>query len=225
MVPIAKLSSKGCQSLHVLGCPLQRPNLHLLCEYSKLTLSPCQLTNQNTESGVSKKKENLALLNPTLSWLVSLPQRLTSFRFLNSLGNAHSLLGFSNNKLRQLLTPFPPSETTSADSPTSTSHTPSTRPTPPLADTLVSAQQCKLVHIVLRALIFPGHRILKIGSRWGLLVLYIMQHIPKVQIGTITLLENQHVYVYVEVARYIRKTLNYLFYLKSILNYLKWHIK
>lgn len=29
-------------------------------------------------------------LNSTLSWLFSLPQRLTSFRFLNSLGNARS---------------------------------------------------------------------------------------------------------------------------------------
>jgi hypothetical protein len=37
--------------------------------------------------------------------LESLPQRLTSFRFLNSLGNARSLLGFSNNKLGQLHLP------------------------------------------------------------------------------------------------------------------------
>lgn len=29
-------------------------------------------------------------LNSTFSWLFSLPQRLTSFRFLNSLGNARS---------------------------------------------------------------------------------------------------------------------------------------
>ena len=37
-----------------------------------------------------KNKENFASLNSTLSWLFSLPQRLTSFRFLNSLGNARS---------------------------------------------------------------------------------------------------------------------------------------
>ena len=37
-----------------------------------------------------KNKENLVSLNSTLSWLFSLPQRLTSFRFLNSLGNARS---------------------------------------------------------------------------------------------------------------------------------------
>ena len=37
-----------------------------------------------------ENKRNLASLNSTLSWLFSLPQRLTSFRFLNSLGNARS---------------------------------------------------------------------------------------------------------------------------------------
>jgi cyclopropane-fatty-acyl-phospholipid synthase len=37
-----------------------------------------------------KNKENLTSLNSTVSWLFSLPQRLTSYRFLNSLGNARS---------------------------------------------------------------------------------------------------------------------------------------
>jgi cyclopropane-fatty-acyl-phospholipid synthase len=37
-----------------------------------------------------QNKENLTSLNSTMSWLFSLPQRLTSFRFLNSLGNARS---------------------------------------------------------------------------------------------------------------------------------------
>lgn len=112
------------------------------------------------------------------------------------------LLGFSNNKLRQLLTPSLPSETTSADSNnTPTTHTPSTRPTPPLADTLVAAQQRKLAHIVSRARISPGHRVLEIGSGWGSLALYIVQHIPEVQIDTITLSENQRAHVCAEVAR------------------------
>ncbi|KAF8488661.1 cyclopropane-fatty-acyl-phospholipid synthase [Russula emetica] len=187
-----------------------------------------------------KNKEKIASLNSALSWLFSLPQRLTSFRFLNSLGNARSnisahydlsddmfkaflsedmtyscaifsdldedlretpLLVFSNDKLRQLLTPSPPSEITSADSNTSTSHTPSTRPTPPLADTLVAAQQRKLAHIVSRARIFPGHRVLEIGTGWGSLALYIVRHIPEVQIDTITLSENQRAHVRAEVAR------------------------
>jgi cyclopropane-fatty-acyl-phospholipid synthase len=113
------------------------------------------------------------------------------------------LLGeFSNNKLRQLLTLSPPSETTSPDdSNTPTSHTPSTRPTPPLADTLVDAQQRKLAHIVSRACILPGHRVLEIGSGWGSLALYIVRHIPEAQIDTITLSENQRAHVRAEVAR------------------------
>ena len=111
------------------------------------------------------------------------------------------LLGFSNHKIRQLLTPSPPSETTFADSNTSTSHTPSTWPTPTLADTLVAAQQRKLAHVVSRARIFPGHSVLEIGSGWGSLALYIVRHIPDVQIDTITLSENQRAHVRAEVAR------------------------
>ena len=49
-----------------------------------------QLTNRTLGQVFLKNKENLASLNSTLSWLFSLPQRLTSFRFLNSLGNARS---------------------------------------------------------------------------------------------------------------------------------------
>jgi cyclopropane-fatty-acyl-phospholipid synthase len=37
-----------------------------------------------------KNKDSLTSLNSTFSWLFSLPQRLTSFRFLNSLGNSRS---------------------------------------------------------------------------------------------------------------------------------------
>jgi cyclopropane-fatty-acyl-phospholipid synthase len=111
------------------------------------------------------------------------------------------LLGFSNHKVLQLLIPSPPSETTFADSNASTSHTPSIRPTLLLADTLVAAQQRKLAHIVSRARIFSGNRVLEIGSGWGSLALYIVRHIPEVQIDTITLSENQCAHVRAEVAR------------------------
>ena len=104
------------------------------------------------------------------------------------------ILGFSNNKRL-------PSETTSADSNTPTSHTPPTRPTTPPTDTLAAAQQHKLAHIVSRARIFPGHRVLELGSGWGSLALYIVRHIPEAQIDTITLSENQRAHVHAEVAR------------------------
>ena len=112
------------------------------------------------------------------------------------------LLVFNKDKIRRLLTtPSPPSENAITDSNTSSSHTPSTWPTPPLTDTLVAAQQRKLAHIVSRARIFPGHRVLEIGSGWGSLALYIVQHVPEVQIDTITLSENQCAHVREEVAR------------------------
>jgi cyclopropane-fatty-acyl-phospholipid synthase len=111
------------------------------------------------------------------------------------------LLGFNNNKLRQLLTPSPSSETTSADSSNiPSSYTPST-PVSPLEDTLAAAQQRKLAHVVSRARIFPGHRVLEIGSGWGSFALHVVRHIPEVQIDTITLSDNQHAYVCAEVAR------------------------
>ena len=111
------------------------------------------------------------------------------------------LLEFSTNKLHQLLTPSPSSETTPADSNTPHTCTPSTWPTPPLADTIVAAQQRKLAHIVSRSRIFPGHRVLEIGSGRGSLALHIVRHIPEVQIDTITLSVNQRAHVLAEVAR------------------------
>ncbi|KAI0269931.1 cyclopropane-fatty-acyl-phospholipid synthase [Gloeopeniophorella convolvens] len=37
-----------------------------------------------------RNKENLSSFNPTVSWLFNLPQRLTTYRFMNTLGNARS---------------------------------------------------------------------------------------------------------------------------------------
>jgi len=108
------------------------------------------------------------------------------------------------HKLRQLLTDItrsPPSGFAATVSSAPTSHTASTLPTPHLADTLAEAQQRKLAHIVARARIIPGHRVLEIGSGWGSMALYIVRHIPDVQIDTITLSDNQFAHVQAEVAR------------------------
>jgi len=111
------------------------------------------------------------------------------------------LLRIDVHKLRQLLTQSPPSGFASTIPNTPTSHTASTLPTPHLADTLAEAQQRKLAHIVARARILPGHRVLEIGSGWGSMALYIVRHIPDVQIDTITLSDNQFAHVQAEVAR------------------------
>ena len=44
----------------------------------------------NRDKVFLENQKNLTSLNSTVSWLFSLPQRLSSFRFLNSLGNARS---------------------------------------------------------------------------------------------------------------------------------------
>ena len=113
------------------------------------------------------------------------------------------LLRISDYKMHQLLTRSPSYEfgSTTSSSPTSSSHTLSTLPTPLLPDTLAAAQQRKLAHIVARARILPGHRVLEIGSGWGSMALYIVRHIPDVHIDTITLSDNQFAHVRAEVAR------------------------
>lgn len=80
------------------------------------------------------------------------------------------------------------------------SNTP-TLPTAPSEETLEEAQQRKLAHVVARARILPGHRVLEIGSGWGSMALYIVRHIPEAQIDTITLSDNQFAHVRAEVAR------------------------
>jgi cyclopropane-fatty-acyl-phospholipid synthase len=72
---------------------------------------------------------------------------------------------------------------------------------PPLEDPLAAAQQRKLAHIVSHARIFPGHRVLEIGSGWGSLALHIVRNVADVQVDTITLSDNQCAHVRAEVAR------------------------
>ena len=208
-----------------------------------------------------ENQKNLASLDSsTVPWLFSLPQRLSSFRFLNSLGNARSnisahydlsddmfkgvepslflpdrvlitvficpaflsgdmtyscaiysdldgdlrekpLLGINNHKMGQLLTHSPTSEAASVESNKSTAHTSSTLPTPPLTDTLADAQQRKLTHIVARAHISRGHRVLEIGSGWGSMALHIVQNVPDTRVDTITLSDNQCAHVRAMVER------------------------
>jgi len=111
------------------------------------------------------------------------------------------LLGSRKYKMSQLPMLSSPSDDESTDSADSTSHTLLTCPVPPLADTLEAAQQRKLAYIVARAQIFPGHRVLEIGTGWGSLAFYIARHIPDVQVDTITLSDNQCAHVRTEVAR------------------------
>jgi len=62
-------------------------------------------------------------------------------------------------------------------------------PTPPSLDedTLKDAQMRKLHHIIRKAKILPGHRVLEIGSGWGSMAILIASTIPNTRIDTLTL--------------------------------------
>ncbi|KAA1469739.1 S-adenosyl-L-methionine-dependent methyltransferase [Dentipellis sp. KUC8613] len=184
-------------------------------------------------------KERLQGLDTRLSWLFSLPQRLTSYRFLNSLSNSRSNVSahydLSNDMFSAFLSKdmtyscaiFPDldgdlqdsyaapilgarlldtqrlgSETSDDSAPRSdasatTTAVASREQTPPLRheDPLYAGQMQKLQHVVTKARIMPGHRILEIGSGWGSLSMHIMSTIPKTQIDTLTLSVQQRDYV------------------------------
>ena len=65
---------------------------------------------------------------------------------------------------------------------------PPTSPPPEYAsDDLRAAQMRKVQHIISKAQIKPGHRVLEIGSGWGTLAITIVQTIPSTQVDSITL--------------------------------------
>lgn len=69
----------------------------------------------------------------------------------------------------------------------STNGTNGTYNSPPKKDELHEAQLRKLHHIIKKAHILPGHRVLEIGSGWGSMAILIAQTVPDTTIDTITL--------------------------------------
>lgn len=57
----------------------------------------------------------------------------------------------------------------------------------PQKDELHEAQLRKLHHIIKKAKILPGHRVLEIGSGWGSMAILIAQTVPDTTVDTITL--------------------------------------
>jgi cyclopropane-fatty-acyl-phospholipid synthase len=60
-------------------------------------------------------------------------------------------------------------------------------PSLPEEDVLYAAQMRKLHHIIAKARIEPGQRVLEIGSGWGSLSILIAQTVPDTEIDTLTL--------------------------------------
>ncbi|KAJ3830653.1 cyclopropane-fatty-acyl-phospholipid synthase [Lentinula raphanica] len=190
-------------------------------------------------------RSRLSNLDSSLSYLFTLPQRLTSYRFLNTISNSRSNISahydisnemfagflskdmtyscaifedldgdmtFSNgikddigkwsgghglkkvgNKFTKgvplLSLPTPPlsaaAQTNGLDA------TPAvdaeTNGASSIEDPLESAQYRKLHHIIRKARILPGHRVLEIGSGWGSLSMLIAKTVPDTTVDTLTL--------------------------------------
>ncbi|KAJ3553768.1 hypothetical protein NM688_g3441 [Phlebia brevispora] len=62
-------------------------------------------------------------------------------------------------------------------------------------DELYDAQMRKIRHILRKADIHPGHRVLEIGSGWGALSLRLLQTVPGTNVDTLTLSTQQAEYV------------------------------
>lgn len=59
------------------------------------------------------------------------------------------------------------------------------------SDDLHTAQMRKLHHIIAKAKILPGHRVLEVGSGWGSLAILIAQTLPDTTVDTLTLSVHQ----------------------------------
>ncbi|TFY80917.1 hypothetical protein EWM64_g3096 [Hericium alpestre] len=183
-------------------------------------------------------KENMQDLDSRLSWLFTLPQRLTSYRFLNSLSNSRSNISAHYDLSNAMFSAFLSSDMTYScgiysdlDGDITASYSPfpdqgkfplspivesapsieavlspatsnattavGSRETSPVRsdDQLHVAQLRKLQHIVIKARIMPGQRVLEIGSGWGSLTMHIVEKLPKTQVDTITLSAHQHAWV------------------------------
>lgn len=192
-------------------------------------------------------------MNSKLSYLFALPQKITSYRFLNTIGNSRGNIsahydisndmfaGKSGNYFTPVCRPIPSSGFLSQDMTYScaifedldsdlNTCVPQSEwsgdqdlkrlpaPTPPTTtqeqklngnsnangdphpistsdchdrhqprDALHEAQLRKLHHIIQKAHILPGQRILEIGSGWGSLAILIAQTVPGTTIDTLTL--------------------------------------
>jgi cyclopropane-fatty-acyl-phospholipid synthase len=167
-------------------------------------------------------KDAIAGLNSAASYLFSIPSRLTSTRFINTISNSRSNIsahydisnamfeGFLSKDMTYSCAIFSEldsdlntnedkssGETWSANHvfkqiyqrqrSSSSSSIPSTAPPEYTTDDLHSAQMRKLHHIIGKAHIRPGHRVLEIGSGWGSMAIAIARLVPDTQIDSLTL--------------------------------------
>ncbi|KAJ7625387.1 CFS1-like protein [Mycena polygramma] len=160
-------------------------------------------------------RRSLSGLTSRASYLFTLPQKLTSYRFLNTIGNSRSNIsahydisndmfaGFLSQDMTYSCAIFDDLDGDMKDgvvrsewsggqglrrlgqSTTPSSSAPA--PTEPKSDELYEAQIRKLSHIIDKAKIRPGNRVLEIGSGWGSMAMLIAQTVPGTTVDTLTL--------------------------------------
>ncbi|KAJ3992330.1 CFS1-like protein [Lentinula boryana] len=173
-------------------------------------------------------RSRLSNLNSSLSFLFTIPQKLTSYRFLNTISNSRSNISAHYDISNEMFAGFLSKDMTyscaifedlDGDLKVSNGLNGSideevgrwsgghglkkvgnkfTKGVPLLSDNLNShndfsedpleaAQFRKLHHIIRKARILPGHRVLEIGSGWGSLSMLIAKTIPNTTVDTLTL--------------------------------------
>ncbi|KAF8914886.1 CFS1-like protein [Mucidula mucida] len=155
-------------------------------------------------------REQLDNLDSSMSYLFTIPQKLTSYRFLNTIGNSRSNISAHYDISNEMFAGFLSEDMTyscaifedlDGDLISGTDFgrfsgghgltrlNSSTTNVPNILsdDTLFHAQMRKLHHIIRKAKIMPGHRVLEIGSGWGSMAILITQTIPDTTVDTLTL--------------------------------------
>ncbi|KAJ7134792.1 CFS1-like protein [Mycena epipterygia] len=163
-------------------------------------------------------REKLSNLNSKASYLFTLPQKLTSYRFLNTIGNSRSNISahydISNDMFAGFLSEdmtyscgifadldgdmkdgVARSEWSGGQGLRRLGQSASTASTSAEADVdessdvdeLCDAQIRKLTHIIEKAKIQPGNRVLEIGSGWGSMAMLIAETIEGTTVDTLTL--------------------------------------
>ncbi|KAJ7600817.1 CFS1-like protein [Mycena floridula] len=160
-------------------------------------------------------RENLSNLDSKLSYLFTLPQKLTSYRFLNTVGNSRSNISSHYDISNSMFEGFLSKDMTYSCAifkdldgdlengvdrgEWSGGHglkrlgaaaASSSSRGPPVSqdeDQLYDAQIRKLNHIIKKAKIQPGHCVLEIGSGWGSMAILLCQTIPDTTVDTLTL--------------------------------------
>jgi cyclopropane-fatty-acyl-phospholipid synthase len=169
-------------------------------------------------------RENLSNLNSRVAYLFTLPQKLTSYRFLNTIGNSRSNISAHYDISNEMFAGFLSEDMTyscaifadlDGDMKSGVADRGEwsggqglkrigTHPNPEaiasrslsngieLKDELYEGQLRKLNHIIRKAKILPGQRVLEIGSGWGSLAILLTQTIQGTTVDTITLSVQQH---------------------------------